>query len=92
MAKNIPLFENTSSLTPLKIKALRMAYQMQSNSEPFGQIDIYGSFAALLRRGFIDAKTFIVNKEILVSWYVTSAGKYALIKLGFSKMQSTGEM
>ena len=84
MAKIIPLFEKTSPLTPLMIKALRMAYEMQSNNEPFGQIDIHGSFAALLRRGFIDAKTIIVNEEILVSWYVTSAGKYALIKHGFS--------
>jgi hypothetical protein len=84
MAKIKSLFENASSLTPLKIEALRMAYEMQSNNEPFGQIDIYGSFSALLRRGFIDIKTFIINKEILVSWYVTNAGKYALIKLGFS--------
>ena len=84
MAKIKALFENASSLTPLKIEALRMAYEMQSNNEPFGQIDIHGSFAALLRRGFIDAKTIIVNQEILVSWYVTSAGKYALIKVGFS--------
>ena len=92
MAMIIPLFENASSLTPLKLKALRMAYEMQSNNEPFGQIDIYGSFAALLKRGFIDTKTIIVNKEVLVSWYVTSAGKYALIKLGFSEMEPVGEI
>jgi hypothetical protein len=84
MATIKPLFENASSLTPLKVEALRMAYKMQSNNEPFGQIDIYGSFAALLRTGFINTKTIIVNQEILVSWYVTSSGKYALLKLGFS--------
>ena len=83
MAKIIPLFENASSLTPLKIKALRKAYEMESQNEPFGQIDIFGSFAALLKRELIDAKTIVVKGERLVSWYVTRAGKYALIKLGW---------
>ena len=84
LAKIIPLFEKTSPLTPLMVKALRMAYEMECNNEPSGQIDIQGSFAGLLRRGLIDAKTVIVNEEKLASWYVTRAGKYALVKLGFS--------
>ena len=88
LAKIIPLFTETSPLTRLMIKALRKAYEMQSNNEPFGQIDIDGSFSGLLTRGFIDARTIIVNGEILVSWYVTSAGKYALIKVGFSDLDS----
>ena len=84
MAKIIPLFAETSPLTPLMIKALRKAYEMQDKNEPFGQIDIDGSFSGLLRRGFIDAKTVIIKGEILVSWYVTGPGKYALLKEGFS--------
>ncbi len=60
------------------IKALRMAYEKQINNEPFGQIDIEGSFSGLLRRGFIDAKTIVVNGDKLVHWYVTGAGKRAL--------------
>jgi hypothetical protein len=84
LPKIIPLFEETYPLPPLMIKALRMAYEKQSNNEPFGEIDLYGAFAGLLRREFIDAKTTIVKGEILLSWHVTSAGKYALIKLGFS--------
>ena len=84
MAKIIPLFTETPPLTRLMIKALRKAYEMQSNNEPFGQIDIDGSFSGLLRRGLIDARTIILNGEILVSWYVTGPGKYELIKHGFS--------
>lgn len=83
VAKIIPLFEETVKLTPLMIKALRTACQKQSKNEPFGQIDIHGSFAALLRRGFIDAKTIMFEGEKMVSWYVTRAGKFSLKKLGF---------
>lgn len=61
------------------IKALKMAHEKEINNEPFGQVDIEGSFSGLLRRGFIDAKTIIVNGEKLVHWYVTVAGKHALI-------------
>lgn len=66
------------------IKALRKAYEMQINNKPFGQTDLHGAFAGLLRREFIDAKIIIVKGEILLSWYVTSDGKYALIQQGFS--------
>jgi hypothetical protein len=83
VAKIIPLFEETIQLTPLMIKALRTACQKQSNNETFGEIDIEGSFAGLLRRGFIDAKTVIFEGEKMVSWYVTRAGKFSLRKLGF---------
>lgn len=90
MAKIIPLFpvtqpiaEVATPLTSLMIKALRLACQKQSNSEPFGQIDIDGSFAGLLRREFIDARTIIFNKQTHVTWYVTTTGKSALVKLGY---------
>jgi hypothetical protein len=59
LAKIIPLFEETSPLTLLMIKALRTAYEMESKNKPFGQIDIHGSFAGLLRRGLMAAKTII---------------------------------
>ena len=88
MAKIIPLFAKKPALTPLMLKALRKAYEMESQNEPFGQIDIFGSFAALLKRELIDAKTIVVKGERLVSWYVTRAGKYALTKEGFSDHQS----
>jgi hypothetical protein len=85
LAKIISLFEKTPPLSPLMLTALRKAYEMQDRNEPFGQIDIDGSFFGLLRRGFIDARTIIVKGEILFSWFVTSAGKYALINFGFSE-------
>ena len=90
MAKIIPLFEKTSPLTPLMIKALRMAYEKQIKNEPFGQVDIEGSFSGLLRRGLIDAKTIIVNGEKLVHWYVTGAGKLALDKTNLTTINSSG--
>lgn len=65
------------------IKGLRKAYEMQNKNEPFGQIDIDGLFAGLLRREFIDAKTIIVKGEIMVMWYIISAGKQELVKPGF---------
>jgi hypothetical protein len=84
LAKIIPLFEEQDPLTPLMIKTLRMAWEKQAKHEPFGQIDIDGSFAGLLRREFIDAKTMIFEGEKMVSWYVTRSGKHALTKLGFN--------
>jgi hypothetical protein len=84
MAKVISLFSKTAPLSSLMIAALKAACIMQSNNEPFGQIDIHGSFAALLRREFIDAKTIYFNGEKMVSWYVTQSGKYTLRKLGFA--------
>lgn len=63
------------------IKALRKAYEMQTKNKPFGQIDIDGSFAGLLRRELIDAKTIIYGGEKVVSWYVTRAGTHTLSKL-----------
>lgn len=42
-AKNKPL-------SPLMVKTLRAAYEKQKNHEPLGQIDLDGSFTALLKR------------------------------------------
>jgi hypothetical protein len=83
MAKIISLYSKAAPLTSFMVKALRTACEKQSNNIPFGQIDIHSSFAVLLKRGFIDAKTIIFKDEKMVTWYVTPAGKNALLKLGF---------
>jgi len=86
MAKIIPLIkvitQSALPLTPLMIKTLRLACKMQSNNESFGQIEIKGSFTALVKRQFIDCKNINIFGELQVCWYVTEAGKNALIKIG----------
>ena len=82
MAKLIPLYPKALPLSPLMIKALQKAHDMQSNNEPFGQVDLSGSFSGLLKRGLIDSKTIVAGGEMEVYWYVTPAGKFALRKLG----------
>ena len=84
MANVIPLFSKILPLTPLMVKALVLACKMQSNNEPFGQVDLHGAFTGLLRRGCIDAETIISDGEKMVSWYVTRTGKISLEKLGYN--------
>ncbi|MEO8765967.1 MAG: hypothetical protein ABI416_16825 [Ginsengibacter sp.] len=84
MAKIMSLFPKQNPLTRLMILALRLACKKQLLNEPFGQIDLEGSFAGLLRRDFIEAKTIVYNKETHVSWFVTRLGKLALIELGYN--------
>lgn len=87
MTKIIPIekYIKERPLTPLMIKTLRAACKMQSDHEPFGQKDLNGSFTALLRREFIDAKRTNANGKTVVSWFVTAAGIRSLQKLGYTE-------
>ena len=87
MAKIIPISKviNSAPLSPLMIKTLRAACRKQNNSEPFGQVDLNGSFTALLNREFIAAKTITIQGEKEVLWFVTTSGKNTLSKLGFTE-------
>jgi hypothetical protein len=69
-------------LSPLMIKTLRIAYDRQKNNLPLGQVDLEGSFMALLKREFIDCSTTIINEKKIILWFVTSAGISALKNLG----------
>jgi len=85
MAKIIPILKiiKPASLSPLMIKTLRAACKKQNNNERFGQKDLNGSFTALLKREFIDAKTVTIMGKREVLWFVTISGKNILGKLGF---------
>ncbi|MEO6288860.1 MAG: hypothetical protein ABIO76_03000 [Ginsengibacter sp.] len=88
MTKIIPItgFIKHAPLSPLMIKTLRAACKKQNNKEAFGQKDLDGSFIALLKREFIASKTIILPngyKEVL--WFVTTAGREMLRKLGFKE-------
>ena len=89
MAKIITLLKyrkiSSLPLTPLMIKALRTAFKKQNDHEPFGQVDLRGSFTALLNREFIDAKIITVHGRKEVLWYVTISGIKSLNKLGFNQ-------
>ena len=87
MAKIISISKtvNSTPLSPLMIKTLRAACIKQSNHEPFGQVDLNGSFNALLNREFIAAKTIIIRGKKEVFWFVTTSGKNTLSKLGFTE-------
>ena len=87
MAKIIPISKsiNSTSLSPLMIKTLRAAYKKQSNHEDFGQVDLNGSFNALLNRELIAAKTITTRGKTEVVWFVTTSGKNTLSKLGFTE-------
>ncbi|MEO6219220.1 MAG: hypothetical protein ABIO81_02245 [Ginsengibacter sp.] len=63
------------------IKTLRDAVERQNNHELIGQIDLDGSFTALLRRELIDVETITIKGKKERSWYVTSAGIKSLNKL-----------
>jgi len=88
MAKIVPISKiiKSAPLSPLMIKTLRAACKKQNNNERFGQNDLNGSFTALLKREFIDAKTIIIRGEKEVLWFVTTSGKNTLSKLGFTEV------
>ncbi len=79
MAKIIPLYTvekvSTLPLSRLMIKTLRAAFEMQQNHKPFGQVNLNGSFMALLKRQYIDCN--IKGKQEVI-WFVTKAGIKAL--------------
>ena len=87
MAKIISIskFSKKKPLTPLMIKTLRAACKKQSNKERLGQIDLDGSFTALLKRELIDIKTITFKGKTQRSWYVTRMGIRTLSKMGFDE-------
>jgi hypothetical protein len=86
MAKIIPLNSSVKAsqlpLSPLMIKTLKVACEMQRNRKPFGQAELDGSFMALLKRQLIDCKTSTRNGKERILWFVTKAGIVALKKSG----------
>jgi len=87
MTKIIPItkYIKEKPLTPLMVTTLRAACKKQSNHEPFGQKDLNGSFTALLKRDFIDAKRTGTNGKTIISWFVTSTGIKSLRSLGYTE-------
>ena len=81
---SIARFTNRNKLSPLMMKTLRAAYKKQNNHERLGQIDLDGSFTALLKRELIDVKTITIKGRREVSWYVTTQGMKTLVGLGFN--------
>ena len=89
MAKIIPINSSITvsqlPLSPLMIKTLQLACDMQKKQKPFGQAELGGSFMALLKRQLIDCKAFTLKGKEEVCWFVTKAGILALNKYGSAK-------
>jgi len=64
------------------LRTLEEACKKQCNGEPLGQIDLDGSFTALLKRGLIDARTRKFGSRKLITWYVTKDGIRTLKRMG----------
>ena len=67
------------------IQTLRAACKKQNNHERISQIDLDGSFIALLKRGLIDVTTIPVKGKREILWYVTRQGIDSLSELGFNE-------
>ena len=84
MAKIIPLFkfDKRTALSPLMIKTLTEACEKQDKHMPIGQVDLNGSFTALVKRGLIDAERVQINSGMQTTWFVTNKGIQTLKKSG----------
>lgn len=70
-------------LTPLMIKTLKLACKLQSTNQLFGQVDLKGSFIALVKREYIDYRNILAIGQMELAWFVTDSGIQALEKAGF---------